>query len=84
MVAENGYGVIFERFYEAKCLERFWPAVDDIAAEPQPVPVAVELDVFEQLSQFVITSLHVTDGICRHLHLRRIYRSNYSFSTLSV
>ena len=40
--------------------------IDEIAAEPEAVAGAVEVQLFEQASERVVAALHVADGVGGH------------------
>ena len=51
---------------EAQHFERFRPAVDQVAHEPEPVRVLSEADLVQERLQLVEAALHVADRISRH------------------
>ena len=60
-------------------LQRLAAAVDEVAAEPQPVDGGIEADLVEQPDQRVMATLHVADGVGRHqCRVRGMLRVNGS------
>ena len=50
----------------AQHCEGFGTAIDQVADEPQSIPIRREAQLGEQGAQFVVASLHVTDRVQRH------------------
>src|SRR5256885_16059472 len=65
MVAEHDYRASAKRTHEAKHVERFRPAVDEIADKPQAVGAA-EPYFLEQRSQLIEAAPHSADPEGRH------------------
>ena len=66
MIAEDRDRAVAELAHEAQYLQRFRPAVDEVADQPQPV-VAAEAQSLEERLQLVEAPLHIADRIGRHL-----------------
>ncbi len=66
MIAEHNDGVVSERPDVANDLERARPAVYEIADEPELIAVGGEAQASDELEQFSMAPLHVTDRITGH------------------
>jgi hypothetical protein len=67
VIAEHDDGIVAQRLDEAQYAQGVRAAIDEIADEPELVPIRVELQAVEQCAQFGCAALHVTDGVARHL-----------------
>ena len=67
MVAQHGDRAVTQRFDEAQRGQRLGTAIDQIADEPETIAAAIEPDSDQQALEFIETTLHVTDGVSRHL-----------------
>ena len=52
--------------HQAQGFQRLSAAVDQVAAEPEPIARRVEADLFEQALQRVVAALHIADGVGSH------------------
>jgi hypothetical protein len=43
-----------------------WAAIDQIADQPELVAIRGEFQAGEQLTQFIVASLHIADRVERH------------------
>ena len=66
MIAEHDDRAVAECLDVAQHRERLPAAIDQIAAEPEPVLRRIELDLLDQADQLVMTALDVADRPGRH------------------
>ena len=66
VVTEDNLHAVFVLHAEFEALQRFGPAVDDVAREPERVAAVVESDFGQQGFQFVEAALHVADCVMCH------------------
>jgi len=66
VIAEDGARAAAERVYFAKYLQRFGPAVDEVADEPQAIARIRESDQVEELTELGVAPLNIADRVKRH------------------
>ena len=66
VIAKHAYRAITQSTNIAKHGQRIWSAIDQIADEPQTIAFRIKRYFVDQLAQFVIAALNVTDCEYRH------------------
>jgi hypothetical protein len=66
VVAQHHVAVLAQRMHQAQRFQRFAAAVDQVAAEPQPVLRGVEADLLQQALGGTVAALEVADRPDRH------------------
>ena len=66
MIAEDDDEIVAQSVNATQRRERARTAIDDVTGEPQAVAIRPEADAVEQGAEFVVTALHVTDGVESH------------------
>lgn len=63
VVSQNGDCSASQIFHEPQRLERFGTAINQIARQPEAVILWVEIDLVEQASERIVTSLDIADCV---------------------
>ncbi len=66
VVAEGDHAIAAQRMHQPQRFQRFAAAVDQVAAEPQPVARGIETDRVEQAPGRIEAALQVANGPGRH------------------